>query len=61
MKSVLSDVYSSNIVTETGDPVDMIFSFKSILNRIVSSPILIGTTTRLIRHASKKVTDIYFS
>lgn len=61
MKSVISDVYTSRIFTESGDEVDMIFSFKSILNRVVLSPILIGTTMRLIRHASKKLAEVYFN
>jgi len=61
MKTVLSDVYSELILTEeSNEQVDGMFSYKGILNRIVNSPILIGTTNRLIKQASKNVVDIYF-
>lgn len=60
MKSVISNVYTYNITTESGQPVDSFFSLKGILNRQVLSPILIGTTNRLIKHVSSKVADIYF-
>jgi len=61
MKSVISSVYSETMVTESGTKIDGIFSISSILNRIVNSPILMGTTTRLTKHVSKKVADMYFS
>lgn len=60
MKSVISDVYTSTITTESGLRVDAMFSYKGILNRIVNSPILMGTTNRLVKHVSKKVADVYF-
>jgi hypothetical protein len=60
MKSVISDVFTQTITTESGKKVDAVFSYKGILNRIVNSPILIGTTNRLLKHVSKQVVDIYF-
>lgn len=60
MKSVISDVFTQTITTESGKKVDAVFSYKGILNRIVNSPVLIGTTNRLLKHVSKQVTDIYF-
>lgn len=60
MKSVVSDVYTNTITTESGESIDAVFSFRGMLNRIVTSPILIGTTNRLIKHVSKQVADIYF-
>ena len=60
MKSVISDVFTSNITTDSGIPVHMQFSFKGILNRQVNSCITAGTTNRLIKHVSKQVADIYF-
>lgn len=60
MKSVISDVFNSTIVTESGQKVDAMFSYRGILNRIVNSPILMGTTIRLTKHVSKQAADIYF-
>jgi len=61
MKSVNSAIFSSNITTESGTPIDAMTSYKGIINRIVNSPVLIGTTNRLLKHVSKQVADIYFS
>lgn len=61
MKSVIGDVFTTNIVTESGTKVDAIFSFISINNRVVISPLIMGTTNRLLKSASKKVADIYFN
>jgi len=61
MKSVNSQTFNYNINSESGESIEAIFSFRSILNRIVNSPLLIGTTNRLIKHVSKQVTNIYFN
>lgn len=60
MKSVISDVFTNSITTESGESIDAVFSYSGILGRIVNSPILIGTTNRLVKHVSKQVADIYF-
>ena len=60
MKSIVSDVYTNSITTESGERVDAVFSYRGMLNRIVNSPILIGTTNRVLKHVSKQVADIYF-
>lgn len=60
MKSVASDVFTGHITTESGKPVDAIFSYTSALNRITLSPILMGTTNRLLRHVSPKIAAAYF-
>lgn len=60
MKSVVSDIYSYNIQTETGDTVDSFFSYRGVINRVVTSPILMGTVSRTTRLVSKQVSDIYF-
>jgi len=60
MKSVVSEVISSDIYTESGERVDAMFSYKSIINRVVNSPILLGTTIRLIRKVSQLVAEKYF-
>lgn len=60
MKTVLADVYSSDITTESGTKVDAIFGYRGLLHRQVNSPVLMGTTNRLVKHVSKQVADIYF-
>lgn len=60
MKSVISKVFTSQITTESGHKVDALFSYTSLLARVVLSPILMGTTNRLLRHLSPKVADAYF-
>ncbi len=60
MKSVVSSVFKEKIVTESGDKIDALFSYKGILNRIVYSTILIGTTNRLLIKASELAAKEYF-
>lgn len=60
MKTVISDVFTNQLVTESGTKVDALFSYKGIASRVVLSPIMIGTTNRLLKHLSKQVADIYF-
>ena len=60
MKSVISEVFHDEVYSESGEMIDAFFSYKGILNRIVLSPILIGTTNRLIRHASQLAARAYF-
>lgn len=61
MKSICSHVFSENINTVSGDRIDVMFSYEGLLKRIVSSPVLMGTTNRLVRHVNKQITDLYFS
>ncbi len=60
MKSVTSDVYNNTITTESGERIDAVFSSRGIMGRIVNSFYIMGTTNRLLKHASKQVTEIYF-
>ena len=60
MKTVLADVFTSNVTTESGTKVDAIFGYRGLLHRQVNSPVLMGTTNRLVKHVSKQVADIYF-
>lgn len=60
LKSVLSHVLPATITTESGDVVDLMFSYRSILNRGVLSPLLMGTTSRLLKRLSPKVAEAYF-
>lgn len=60
MKSVISSVYHEKITTESGAPVHAQFALRGMLNRIVLSPFIMGTTNRLVKHVSKQVADVYF-
>lgn len=59
LKSVIGRVFNDDIITESGTPIDAIFGYKSISDRIVMSPEIIGTYTTLLKVIGKKMTDIY--
>lgn len=61
LKNVISDVFTSSIKTESNVHVDAFFSYIGILARVVNSPILLGTTNRLVKEASKQLVNIYFN
>ena len=60
MKTVFGEVLPMDVKTETGMKIGAIFGQKSIDDRIVNSPELIGTTTVLLELIGKKAADIYF-
>lgn len=45
--------------TKSGKPIDAIFGYQSISNRIVTSAEVIGTTNTLLREITKEVINIY--
>ncbi len=59
MKTIFGRVMSGVNETESGEPIDGIFGYTSISDRIVLSPELMATTTTLLRVMSKRVVDIY--
>lgn len=59
LKSIVSETISYPIVGERGDIVDAIFGYKSISNRIVLSPLLMGTTISLLKIVAKKAISAY--
>lgn len=59
MKSVIGEVMDYSITTESGEEIDMFFSYKSILARVVNSPILIGTTSSLLKIIGNKAVQLY--
>jgi hypothetical protein len=61
MKTVFGKVFGDGVKTESGLPIDAIFSAKSIDDRIVLSPIVIGTTTTLLDVIGKKMAKLYRS
>jgi hypothetical protein len=61
MKTVFGKVLEHEVTTESGLPVEAIFGQKSIFDRIVSSPEIIGTTTTLLRLAGERAVKAYKS
>lgn len=59
MKTVVGRVMSGENQTASGVPLDAIFSYQSISNRIVRSPELIGVCNSLLRLISKRVAKAY--
>jgi hypothetical protein len=59
MKSVHGDVFERDIFTETGTRIDAIFGQKSIDDRIVSNPKVIGTTNTLLKVIAKRMVAAY--
>lgn len=61
MKSVAGKKFTGNYETEKGETIDSIFGAKSIEDRIVESPYIIGTTNVLLRLAGKRFAAAYRS
>lgn len=59
MKTVFGQVMSDNVKTESGQHIGAIFGQKSIADRIVLSPEIIGTTTTLLDVIAKKAITAY--
>lgn len=61
LKSVFGEIMEYDMTTESGEKIDATFGYRSIAARIVSSPILIGTTTTILKLLAKKANDVYRS
>ena len=61
MKTVFGKVMTGSVTTESGKEIDAIFGQKSIADRIVLSPEIIGTTTTLLDVIGKKALAAYKS
>lgn len=55
MKSIVARRYDTVHESLDGTPVDLIFSYQSMNNRIVESAILIGTTNLLAKHLTQQL------
>lgn len=60
LKSVIANVMSGVNATESGEDLDLLYSYLSISNRIVLSPEVVGTTTTLLKIMSQRVAEAYF-
>lgn len=61
MKTVFGKKFVGEYRTESGEQIDAIFGQKSIDDRVVHSPIMIGTTNVLLRVIGKKAYEAYKS
>ncbi len=59
LKTVASEVMDYSVTTQSGQEIDAIFGAKSIFDRIVASPFLIGTTTTLLGVIGKNTAKIF--
>ena len=59
MKSIVCEVMSYDVKTESNETIDAIFGYKSINNRIVHSPLIIGTSITLLKKIAEKAVSIY--
>ena len=59
MKSVTGRVWDEDVLTESGQEVDLFFGYQSLQNRIVTSPEVLGTTNKLMIAATKAVIKAY--
>lgn len=59
-KSVTASVVEKSMSTESGVKVDMIFSGRSVNNRIITSPVTIGFCNRVLERLEDVVTNLYF-
>lgn len=59
LKTIFGRVMAGTNTTESGEPLDALFSNDGISRRIVQSPYLIGTTNTLLKVLSKHVAATY--
>jgi len=59
-KSVTAAVTEKEMTTESGYPVDVLFSSKSVNNRIITSPTTVGFTNRVLKYLEVKALQVYF-
>lgn len=60
MKTVFSEVLPRSMKTESGKVIDAVFGSKSVADRIVTSPDLIGTTNVLLDVIGQRMLAIYY-
>jgi hypothetical protein len=59
LKSVIGQVMDYGMFTESGEKIEAVFGYTSILKRIVDSPIIMGTTITLLKLIGKKAVEAY--
>lgn len=59
LKTTITTVVDEPMLTESNDEVDALFSYIGISARIVSSPVLMGTTATLLQEVTKQALELY--
>lgn len=59
LKSIIGRVMEGTNTTEDGKPIDAVFSYRGIADRVVLSPEINGTTNSVMIAVSKKFAEIY--
>ncbi len=59
LKSVIGDVFPYQVLTEHGETIDVLFSYRAAAARVAITPILNGTTNSVLRAIGKKALEIY--
>jgi hypothetical protein len=60
LKSIVSEVVSTPIVTESGRVIDAQFSPAGVMNRIITTPFIQGCTQMLLEKLEEDIVDLYF-
>jgi len=60
LKTIIGDVFNDKYYTDKGEEVQAFFAFRGIYNRIVLSPILMGTTKLLLDKFNEIAVKEYF-
>ena len=60
LKSTVAAVFPKPVTTESGIPIDVLYSQKGVNSRRVLSPFLTGILSRLVEKVEKDVVDEYF-
>lgn len=61
LKTVFGKVMEREMKTESGTVIDCVFGYKSVYDRIVNSPVIIGTTTTLLDVIAQRAVAAYKS
>lgn len=59
LRSCIGEMLESEMISEDGDEIEAIFGYRSIEARIVLSPIVIGTTTTLLKIIGRNAAKLY--
>lgn len=61
LKTVIGEVIFDPILSETGVEIDAVFSGQSINNRIITSPLIVGTSQRVVEKIESDILEIWNS
>ena len=59
LKSVIGEVMQNDMATDKGEPIDAVFGYRSAAARTVNSPLIIGTTSTLLKVIAQRAVSLY--